>query len=128
VLKENQIIIIMIVFSSNYLQPPENSLKKKNENRQVSEHELRIQRSLQRLNVPDWYKKYAASGLSGNKPSPSPTSNRDFGSGTGLAGGWSGLQSSKTASLTSLQSAGRYTGMNQETNLCSFSKVFIFCY
>ncbi|XP_035705443.1 uncharacterized protein LOC110846990 isoform X1 [Folsomia candida] len=85
------------------LMPPENALQK-NQEREVSEHELRIQRSLQRLNVPDWYKNYAT------PTSACKTPNREFGSGTGLAGGWSGLSSSKTSSLTSLQSAGRYAG------------------
>lgn len=34
-------------------QPPENELQK-NSDRVLSEHELRVQRSLQKLNVPDW--------------------------------------------------------------------------
>jgi len=96
----------MVVYTEHF-QPPENALKKSQETRQVSEHELRIQRSLQRLNVPDWYKNYATPGSSPSKPPPG----KEFGSGTGLAGGWSGLSSSKTSSLTSLQSAGRYAGI-----------------
>jgi len=79
----------------------------------VSEHELRIQRSLDKLNVPDWYKKYgAAGGQTGGAKSPgsrsSASGQKNF--GTGLAGGWAGLSSTKTSSLTSLQSTGRYTG------------------
>ena len=35
-------------------QPPENELQK-NSDRVLSEHELRVQRSLQKLNVPEWY-------------------------------------------------------------------------
>ncbi|KPJ06641.1 Uncharacterized protein C9orf172 [Papilio machaon] len=35
--------------------PPENELQK-NSDRVLSEHELRVQRSLQKLNVPEWYK------------------------------------------------------------------------
>lgn len=35
-------------------QPPENELQKTE--RVMSEHELRVQRSLQKLTVPDWYK------------------------------------------------------------------------
>lgn len=35
------------------LQPPENELQK-NSDRVLSEHELRVQRSLQKLNVPEW--------------------------------------------------------------------------
>ncbi|XP_025414454.1 uncharacterized protein LOC112686414 isoform X3 [Sipha flava] len=41
------------------IQAPENELRKVNVNggeRILSEHELRIQRSLQRLNLPEWYK------------------------------------------------------------------------
>ncbi|VVC40837.1 Hypothetical protein CINCED_3A021759 [Cinara cedri] len=41
------------------VQAPENELRKVNVNggeRILSEHELRIQRSLQRLNLPEWYK------------------------------------------------------------------------
>lgn len=85
-------------------QPPENTLMKQGE-RKVSEHELRIQRSLQRLNVPEWYKAYAASSASTTPTAPSPS--KPFGGG--LAGGWTGL-SSKTSSLSSLQGAGRYAG------------------
>lgn len=36
------------------LQPPENELQKGE--RVMSEHQLRVQRSLQKLNVPEWYK------------------------------------------------------------------------
>ncbi|XP_050663903.1 uncharacterized protein LOC126964681 [Leptidea sinapis] len=39
--------------------PPENELQK-NSDRVLSEHELRVQRSLQKLNVPEWYKNAAA--------------------------------------------------------------------
>lgn len=105
-----------------YVQAPENTLQKTQTThqaggsttsalgeRRMSEHELRIQRSLQKLNVPDWYKNYATSTPSSAAGTPSKTP-RDFGSGTGLAGGWPGLSSSKTNSLTSLQSAGRYSG------------------
>jgi hypothetical protein len=90
------------------------------DNRQLSEHELRIQKSLDKLNVPDWYKKYGAGGGGGEggnggvgsakSPGSRSSGQRTFGSGTGLAGGWAGLSNSKTSSLTSLQSAGRYTG------------------
>ncbi|ODM98310.1 hypothetical protein Ocin01_08378 [Orchesella cincta] len=93
------------------LQPPENTLMKNQETRRMSEHELRIQRSLQKLNVPDWYKNYATGSASASASAANtPSKSRDFGSGTGLAGGWPGLSTSKTSSLTSLQSAGRYTG------------------
>ena len=62
-----------------------------------SEHELRVQRSLQRLNVPDWYK---------NSPAA-----RDGGgfrlkrhSDASQHGGWRAL-GSKTTSLSSLSSS-----------------------
>ncbi|XP_049954751.1 uncharacterized protein LOC126470785 [Schistocerca serialis cubense] len=38
-------------------QPPENELQKIGCNRTMSEHQMRVQRSLQKLHVPDWYKK-----------------------------------------------------------------------
>lgn len=47
------------IFIDYYFQAPENELRKVNVNgteRILSEHELRIQRSLQRLNLPEWYK------------------------------------------------------------------------
>lgn len=37
-------------------QPPENELQKGNGEKKMSEHELRVQRSLQKLNIPEWYK------------------------------------------------------------------------
>lgn len=42
-----------------FFKAPENELRKINVNggeRILSEHELRVQRSLQRLNLPEWYK------------------------------------------------------------------------
>uniref|UniRef100_A0A1Y1LXI2 Uncharacterized protein n=2 Tax=Photinus pyralis TaxID=7054 RepID=A0A1Y1LXI2_PHOPY len=38
------------------VEPPENELQKGE--RVMSEHQLRIQRSLQKLTIPDWYKQY----------------------------------------------------------------------
>ncbi|XP_013144611.1 PREDICTED: uncharacterized protein LOC106108078 isoform X1 [Papilio polytes] len=43
------------LFMFEELWPPENELQK-NSDRVLSEHELRVQRSLQKLNVPEWYK------------------------------------------------------------------------
>lgn len=37
-------------------QPPENELQKGTGERVMSEHQLRVQRSLQKLNVPEWFK------------------------------------------------------------------------
>lgn len=77
--------------------PPENELMKGSE-RQLSEAELRVRRSLQRLDVPDWMK---------NAPPPQQgflLRRRDYGSSSAPAGGWSAY-SSKTASMTSLGSS-----------------------
>ncbi|KAK4299974.1 hypothetical protein Pmani_027794 [Petrolisthes manimaculis] len=81
--------------------PPENELMKGTE-RQLSEAELRVRRSLQRLDVPDWMK---------NAPPPQQgflLRRRDYGSNTGTGGGWSAY-SSKTASMTSLGSSRAHT-------------------
>lgn len=87
------------------MQPPENELQKAREsNTALSEHQLRVQASLQRLNIPDWYKQYSTGG--GN------TTATSFKGGdvTNLlkkrnsdVGRWQGL-SSKTTSLSSLGS------------------------
>ena len=87
------------------------------ETRQLSEHELRIQRSLQRLNVPEWYKQHGTltSGPSNSTPAPnfknksatlSILKRSEYGSSGGLAGGWSGLSTYKAPSMSSLQSNG----------------------
>nr|CAD7203397.1 unnamed protein product [Timema douglasi] len=76
------------------LQPPENELQKGGE-RVMSEHQLRVQRSLQKLNVPDWYKNSSAArtpeGFLLKNQHKEPRE------------GWPGL-SSKTTSLSSLGS------------------------
>ncbi|XP_057374203.1 mucin-5AC-like [Daphnia carinata] len=114
------------------VQVPENQLKKCGE-RKMSEHELRIQRSLQKLNVPEWYKNNARSGSSGDATSGaalnSATNNNgtdgsNSGTTTGVLrrrdyhggsvclrnGGWTGLSSANreagtASSMTSLGSA-----------------------
>ncbi|CAB0032101.1 unnamed protein product [Trichogramma brassicae] len=80
-------------------RPPENELQKVGE-RVPSEHELRVQRSLQRLNVPDWYKNSpvardgaAAAGFRLKRHSDASQH-----------GGWRAL-GSKTTSLSSLSSS-----------------------
>lgn len=96
-------------------QVPENQLKKCGE-RQMSEHELRIQRSLQKLNVPEWYRNNARPALS-CAPSPSVTDGpggapsgtgilrrREYGSSSLRSGGWSGLRNPMATSMTSLGS------------------------
>ncbi|XP_049282332.1 uncharacterized protein LOC125763345 isoform X4 [Anopheles funestus] len=89
--------------------PPENELQKSHETgTNLSEHQLRVQASLQRLNIPDWYKQYSGKDGPANTTAPVP------GTTTTAAGGilrkrnsdvgrWTGL-SSKTTSLSSLGS------------------------
>ena len=75
------------------LQPPENALQ----GRVLSEHELRVQRSLQQLNVPDWYKNSSrpTEGFLLKRGSDASVAGRRG------AGGWPGL-GVKTTSLSSL--------------------------
>lgn len=85
------------------VQPPENELMKGSE-RQLSEAELRVRRSLQRLDVPDWMKNAQP------QQQGFLLRRRDYGSSTAAAGGggWSAF-SSKTASMTSLGSSRAHT-------------------
>ncbi|KAM0725232.1 hypothetical protein ACS0PU_008718 [Formica fusca] len=80
--------------ASTLAQPPENELQKVGE-RVPSEHELRVQRSLQRLNVPDWYK---------NSPAARDGFRLKRHSDASQHGGWRAL-GSKTTSLSSLSSS-----------------------
>lgn len=88
------------------LQPPENELQKSHDtNTVLSEHQLRVQASLQRLNIPDWYKQYTtankqadSTGGTGGYVPGSFTKKRNSD-----AGRWAGLNS-KTTSLSSLGS------------------------
>ncbi|XP_072935230.1 uncharacterized protein [Epargyreus clarus] len=79
--------------SAQTVQPPENELQK-NSDRVLSEHELRVQRSLQKLNVPEWYK---------NAPAPREgfLLRKRLSDASASATRWSGLNS-KTTSLGSL--------------------------
>ncbi|XP_064077088.1 protein PRRC2C isoform X4 [Vanessa tameamea] len=79
--------------SAQIVQPPENELQK-NSDRVLSEHELRVQRSLQKLNVPEWYK---------NAPAPREgfLLRKRLSDASASATRWSGLNS-KTTSLGSL--------------------------
>lgn len=94
--------------------PPENELQKSHETgTNLSEHQLRVQASLQRLNIPDWYKQYSGKDGPAGNVTGSPASNAP--GAPGSAGGgilrkrnsdvgrWTGL-SSKTTSLSSLGS------------------------
>lgn len=83
------------------LQPPENELQKTS-SASMSEHQLRVQRSLQRLDLPDWYRQSQVPRegfLLRKRSSPDcdtrPSANR-----------WTGLNS-KTTSLNSLGSGCR---------------------
>ncbi|XP_015439713.1 PREDICTED: uncharacterized protein LOC107194549 [Dufourea novaeangliae] len=78
----------------HFVKPPENELQKIGE-RVPSEHELRVQRSLQRLNVPDWYK---------NSPAARDGFRLKRHSDASQHGGWRAL-GSKTTSLSSLSSS-----------------------
>lgn len=99
-------------------QPPENELQKLHDNNAaLSEHQLRVQASLQRLNIPDWYKQYTSSNVpgrgGGGGGSYVPGSfarkrNSDASTGGGSAR-WAGLNS-KTTSLSSLGTAGQMHG------------------
>lgn len=68
----------------------------------MSEHELRIQRSLQKLNVPEWYKNNARPSLlrRHNDP-PLSVATSQQSSSFRARGGWSGL-STTASSMTSL--------------------------
>uniref|UniRef100_A0A1Q3FVJ2 Uncharacterized protein n=1 Tax=Culex tarsalis TaxID=7177 RepID=A0A1Q3FVJ2_CULTA len=92
-------------------EPPENELQKSHETgTNLSEHQLRVQASLQRLNIPDWYKQYST-GKDGQPGNPNaPQTAPGTCAGTGIlrkrnsdVGRWTGL-SSKTTSLSSLGS------------------------
>lgn len=74
-------------------QPPENELQKCE--RVMSEHELRVQRSLQKLNVPDWYKQ-AQVPKEGFILKKNNTTRETR---------WQGTSGSKTTSLSSLGSS-----------------------
>ncbi|XP_035775980.1 uncharacterized protein LOC118458005 isoform X7 [Anopheles albimanus] len=102
-------------------EPPENELQKSHETgTNLSEHQLRVQASLQRLNIPDWYKQYSGKdGATSMANTTAPASVMGAGgttaTTTSTAGGgllrkrnsdvgrWTGL-SSKTTSLSSLGS------------------------
>lgn len=76
--------------------PPENELQKGGAGERVmSEHQLRVQRSLQKLNIPDWYKNSSVA----RGPEGFLLKRGSDGGGHG----WPGL-SSKTTSLSSLGS------------------------
>ncbi|XP_044317419.1 uncharacterized protein LOC108052006 isoform X3 [Drosophila rhopaloa] len=88
--------------------PPENELQKSHDQypAALSEHQLRVQASLQRLNIPDWFRHYNK----GSGPAPDGTAALTAGGyrtgnftrkPTQESGRWQGLNS-KTTSLSSL--------------------------
>ncbi|XP_055697054.1 uncharacterized protein LOC129798103 isoform X2 [Phlebotomus papatasi] len=83
--------------NQRYTLPPENELQKTHET-PLSEHQLRVQASLQRLNIPDWYKQYNTT----LKP-VDRTSGTNYRKRNTEFGKWAGLNS-KTTSLSSLGS------------------------
>ncbi|KAF6212266.1 hypothetical protein GE061_012787 [Apolygus lucorum] len=96
---------------SPVIEPPENELQKVGE-RVMSEHELRVQRSLQKLNVPDWYKSSTV------PPQGFLLKRHSEGGGGGVTSGWQGL-TSKTTSLSSLGSMHHATPRSPTSNLLS---------
>ncbi|XP_066993460.2 uncharacterized protein [Anabrus simplex] len=96
------------------IQPPENELQKVGAGERVmSEHQLRVQRSLQKLNVPDWYKNSnVARGPEGfllKRHSDASQHGHQ---------GWPGL-SSKTTSLSSLGSSQSAAARSPTSHLLS---------
>lgn len=90
-------LINNFLFIFFFQQPPENELQKSHDNNtNLSEHQLRVQASLQKLNVPDWYKTYSSNSKTPEASGLLRKRNSDVGRWTGL--------SSKTTSLSSLGS------------------------
>ena len=88
------------------MQPPENELQKCHEQNpaHLSEHQLRIQASLQRLNIPDWFRQYnQTSGGTGRSPDGAYKPGNFTRKRANESGRWAGLNS-KTTSLSSLGS------------------------
>lgn len=81
-----------------------------------SEHELRVQRSLQRLNVPDWYK---------NSPAARDGFRLKRHSDASQHGGWRAL-GSKTTSLSSLSSSSNRQPTTGKTPLPCFRFYLLF--
>lgn len=86
------------------MQPPENELQKSHDNNtNLSEHQLRVQASLQRLNVPDWFKTYNNSAQKTNESGGGYVPGSFTKKRNADAQRWAGLNS-KTTSLSSLGS------------------------
>ena len=81
----------------------------------MSEHELRIQRSLQKINIPDWYRNNArhssggggVNGVNGVNGVSGGLRRRDHhGSSSIRGGGWSAFNSQRDATTLSMTSLG----------------------
>ncbi|KRF98412.1 uncharacterized protein Dwil_GK14765, isoform B [Drosophila willistoni] len=98
--------------------PPENELQKSHDHNPaaLSEHQLRVQASLQRLNIPDWFRAYNQTNATHSPDGATGTGNISTSGTTGGyrpgnftrkrtqdSGRWQGLNS-KTTSLSSLGS------------------------
>ncbi|XP_020716569.1 uncharacterized protein LOC101451834 isoform X3 [Ceratitis capitata] len=89
--------------------PPENELQKSHDHNPaaLSEHQLRVQASLQRLNIPDWFRQYnqntSRSPEGGNNATAVYKPGNFTRKRTTESGRWAGLNS-KTTSLSSLGS------------------------
>lgn len=98
-----------MITTTTFKEPPENELQKSHETgTNLSEHQLRVQASLQRLNIPDWYKQYSGKDGAPNQTIPNATAGAAGAGGilrkrNSDVGRWTGL-SSKTTSLSSLGS------------------------
>uniref|UniRef100_A0A1A9X077 MYND-type domain-containing protein n=1 Tax=Glossina brevipalpis TaxID=37001 RepID=A0A1A9X077_9MUSC len=91
-----------------YVNPPENELQKSHDHNPaaLSEHQLRIQASLQRLNIPDWFRQYNQNQSRSPEGAVNTSSYRPGNftrKRTQDSGRWAGLNS-KTTSLSSLGS------------------------
>ncbi|KAH8355725.1 hypothetical protein KR084_006612 [Drosophila pseudotakahashii] len=94
-------------------QPPENELQKSHDNNPtvLSEHQLRVQASLQRLNIPDWFRHYNKETVKVKDGDNATTKSNSSAYRPGHftrkrtqdSGRWQGLNS-KTTSLSSLGS------------------------
>ncbi|XP_061388089.1 uncharacterized protein LOC133323147 [Musca vetustissima] len=86
-------------------QPPENELQKSHDHNPaaLSEHQLRIQASLQRLNIPDWFRQYNQKSPDGSSAAGTYKPGNFTRKRTQDSGRWAGLNS-KTTSLSSLGS------------------------
>ncbi|XP_065356440.1 serine-rich adhesin for platelets [Calliphora vicina] len=87
------------------VMPPENELQKSHDHNPaaLSEHQLRIQASLQRLNIPDWFRQY-------NQNQKSPDGAGATGAGTYKPGNFTRKRT---------QDSGRWVGLNSKTTSLS---------